>query len=604
MGKRIVSVLLCALLLCLCAGCGSYKADASFTYLLEQNVTSLDPQTASNSAAELVISSLFEGLCRIDEDGEAIPGVARSWEANSDSTEFTFHLRRNAQWSDGTPLTAQDFVYGITRALSPATGSTPGDLLLIRGAKSFAAGEGDASALGVVAEDEHTLIIRLEKSNPDFPALTAGAHYMPCSQVYFESCQGHYGLSSQYLLTNGPFTFGSAYAWQTDSGKRSITVSRSDTYRGERRVQAASVTFLIDYDEAYETDPVTALTSGEVDILTLTEAQAQQAQEAGCGVMALDDAVTGLLLNPASDKLADATLRSLFFKTLNRQDLLAQRGDAVEAQGIMPACVLWDGEPYYAPGTQAYTLQDTEAAQGIPSLLRQLDLEEMPSITVLCADDPESVAVVNTFLAPWAMPSTWSGSPPAPSKAALPPATTRPPCSPCGPGAPPPTTCSSPLRAPPCPPCWRAPSTTRPWSPSPLTWPPTRRRSSSCKSSTSFTPSSRTRPTTPPARTPGASPWRQTRASASSARKSGKNSKNGGKASRRFLFRFLCRLIGWSNPDSAPAPRRPSSYPNRAAKRTGPPQQPPPRPQRQGTAPACFLFSSSSTSTHLVFRFL
>ena len=358
MGKRIVSVLLCALLLCLCAGCGSYKADASFTYLLEQNVTSLDPQTASNSAAELVISSLFEGLCRIDEDGEAIPGVARSWEANSDSTEFTFHLRRNAQWSDGTPLTAQDFVYGITRALSPATGSTPGDLLLIRGAKSFAAGEGDASTLGVVAEDEHTLIIRLEKSNPDFPALTAGAHYMPCSQAYFESCQGHYGLSSQYLLTNGPFTFGSAYAWQTDSGKRSITVSRSDTYRGERRVQAASVTFLIDYDEAYETDPVTALTSGEVDILTLTETQAQQAQEAGCGVMALDDAVTGLLLNPASDKLSDATLRSLFFKTLNRQDLLAQRGDAVEAQGIMPACVL-------------------------------------------CADDPESVAVVNTFLAAW-----------------------------------------------------------------------------------------------------------------------------------------------------------------------------------------------------------
>ncbi len=110
MGKRIVSVLLCALLLCLCAGCGSYKADASFTYLLEQNVTSLDPQTASNSAAELVISSLFEGLCRIDEDGEAIPGVARSWEANSDSTEFTFHLRRNAQWSDGTPLTAQEIL--------------------------------------------------------------------------------------------------------------------------------------------------------------------------------------------------------------------------------------------------------------------------------------------------------------------------------------------------------------------------------------------------------------------------------------------------------------------------------------------------------------
>ena len=362
---------------------------------------------------------------------------------------------------------------------------------------------------------------------------------MPCSQAYFESCQGHYGLSSQYLLTNGPFTFGSAYAWQTDSGKRSITVSRSDTYRGERRVQAASVTFLIDYDEAYETDPVTALTSGEVDILTLTETQAQQAQEAGCGVIALDDAVTGLLLNPASDKLADATLRSLFFKTLNRQDLLAQRGDAVEAQGIMPACVLWDGEPYYAPGTQAYTLQDTEAAQGIPSLLRQLDLEEMPSITVLCTDDPESVAVVNTFLAAWnsalgnafnlerVSPSTFQ------SRIASGKLRGRP-VHPAGRGHLP-LRRAQVLESTAVPALLESPSTTRPWSPSPLTWPPTRRRSSSCKSSTSL-------PHLPgqdllrhqpghPRHHRGARPERQLHR----REKAVKTAKNGGKASRRFF---------------------------------------------------------------------
>ena len=137
---------------------------------------------------------------------------------------------------------------------------------------------------------------------------------MPCSQADFESCQGHYGLSSQYLLTNGPFTFGSAYAWQTDSGKRSITVSRSDTYRGERRVQAAQRHLPHRLRRGLrDRHLVTALTSGEVDILTFgLEAQAQQAQEAGCGVIALDDAVTGLLLNPASDKLSDATRAPCF----------------------------------------------------------------------------------------------------------------------------------------------------------------------------------------------------------------------------------------------------------------------------------------------------
>ena len=66
----------------------------------------------------------------------------------------------------------------------------------------------------------------------------------------------------------------------------------------------------------------------------------------------MDDAVTGLLLNPQSDKLESAQLRSLFFKTLDRADLLSRREGAVEAQGIMADCVLWDGEPYYSQGTQ------------------------------------------------------------------------------------------------------------------------------------------------------------------------------------------------------------------------------------------------------------
>ncbi len=103
MGKRIVSALLCVFLLCLCAGCGGYKEGQSFTALLPQNIFSLDPQTATGEASGMVLDSLFEGLCRIDEKGETVPGVARRWESNEDATEFTFHLRPRAQWSDGTP---------------------------------------------------------------------------------------------------------------------------------------------------------------------------------------------------------------------------------------------------------------------------------------------------------------------------------------------------------------------------------------------------------------------------------------------------------------------------------------------------------------------
>ena len=377
----------------------SQKTDV--TAAMSVDFMTMDPMDTSDTLSGGVQRLIMDGLFGFDDEMKIIPLLAESYEANEDATEFTFHLRPRAQWSDGTPLTAQDFVFGITRALSSSTGAVAEDMLAIVNARAYAAGEVDASALGVVAEDDHTLVIRLEKSNPDFPSLTAGAHYMPCNQDYFQSCQGHYGLSSEYLITNGPFTFASIYAWQTDSGERSITVTRSETYRGERKASAASVTYLIDYDEAYDTDPVAALSSGEVDIAALTAVQAQAAEEAGCGVLAVDDAVTGLLLNPQSDKLENTQLRSLFFKTLDRADLLSRREGAVEAQGIMADCVLWDGEPYYSQGTQAYTPQDLEATQELPSLLRSLELDEMPSITVICLNDEESINVVNGMLVAW-----------------------------------------------------------------------------------------------------------------------------------------------------------------------------------------------------------
>ena len=401
MKKRIGAFALCILLLFCCSGCGGFKEDGEFTYLLPQNVTSLDPQTASGSAAGTVIDSIFEGLCRIDQEGETVPGVADRWESNDSHTEFTFYLRSNARWSNGDPVTADDFLFGITRALSTNSGALAEDLLPIQNARAFASGQCEESDLGVTALDDHTLVIRLEESNPDFPSLTASAHYMPCNRAYFQESAGHYGLSSQYLITNGPFTFSSMYSWQTDTGSRSITLTRSSNYRGERKVRPAKITFLIDYDSAYNEDPVAALLSGEVDILSLTASQAASAEEQGCELITLDDAVTGLLLNPQCDKLENTTLRSLFFKTLDRADLLSRRENAREASGIMADCVQWDGESYYADGTTIFTQQDPSATDKIPSLLQSLDLDQIPSITVICPEDDTSIQVANGFLVAW-----------------------------------------------------------------------------------------------------------------------------------------------------------------------------------------------------------
>ncbi len=402
--KRGIVLILCLLLLF--SGCGNdgYLEDMAFTYLLPQNVDSLDPQTAARQSSYLVISSIFQGLCKIDSEGNVRPGAAKKWEANDSHTQFIFHLYDDMAWSNGQPVTADDFLFAIQRALRPET-ATPSvdDLFIIQGARAIYNGESSEANLGVWAEDAYTLVVQLERSYPDFPALTAGTHYMPCNREYFESSAGHYGLSSEYLITNGPFTFSSIYAWNTDYGSRKIELEPSDHYRKSGDVAPAKLTYLIDYEDSLTQDPVAALLNGSMDITTLMENSAHAAADQGCGIQVLDDAVTGVLLNSENELLKNLQVREVFIKTIDRQNLLDRRMDvnSSEAMGIMADCVRWGGESYYADGAVMFPPQDDQILDIVPALLTQLNEEQMPSITIICLNDEESINIANGLIIGW-----------------------------------------------------------------------------------------------------------------------------------------------------------------------------------------------------------
>lgn len=387
-------------------GCNSgYQNGMAFTYPLPQNVDTLDPQTAARQSSYLVISSIFEGLCKIDDRGNVVPGAARKWEARNNDTQFTFHLYSDAKWSNGDPVTADDFLFAIQRALRPET-ATPSvdDLFIIQGARAIYNGEADESQLGVWAKNKHTLVIQLERSYADFPALTAGTHYMPCNRAYFESAAGHYGLASNYLITNGPFTFETAYSWSTDYGSRKIELAPSDNYHRAKEVSPGKLTFLIDYDDALTQEPVASLVAGEIDVASLPENAAENAAQQGCGIQVMDDAVTGLLLNAGSGVLKFPQAREIFVKTIDRESLLDRRKDdnSAEAMGIMADCVRWNGDSYYADGAAMFPSQDDSVVESLlPSLLKLADAERMPPITVICPNDEESISIANGLLVSW-----------------------------------------------------------------------------------------------------------------------------------------------------------------------------------------------------------
>ena len=128
----------------------------------------LDPHKSTGVTENVIENDLYEGLVSLSADGQQIPGAAESWDISDDGTVYTFHLRADAKWSNGDPVTAEDFVYSFRRAVDPATASDYAPILApIKNAEAIIAGEiKDLSQLGVDAPDARTFRLSLNAPTP------------------------------------------------------------------------------------------------------------------------------------------------------------------------------------------------------------------------------------------------------------------------------------------------------------------------------------------------------------------------------------------------------------------------------------------------------
>jgi oligopeptide transport system substrate-binding protein len=137
-----------------------------------QEPQTLDPHLVEGLASAHILRDLFEGLTAESPEGRIIPGAAIRWNISRDGKTYTFYLRRDALWSNGDPVTAEDFVYGLQRSADPATASKYAQVLLpIENAAEVLSGDLPTSELGVTAMDEFTLQIRMKGPTPYFLAL-------------------------------------------------------------------------------------------------------------------------------------------------------------------------------------------------------------------------------------------------------------------------------------------------------------------------------------------------------------------------------------------------------------------------------------------------
>ncbi len=174
----------------------------------------LDPQINTAYTDMNILLALFEGLTVLDEKtSEALPGVADQWQASADGLVYTFHLRPNAKWSNGDPVTSHDFAYSFQRMLTPGfAGEYSYMLWPIKNAEAFNKGKiKDFASVGVATPDDATLRITLEHPTPYLPSLATHPTWCPVHRATIEKFGRMDQRSTKWtragnLVGNGPFT--------------------------------------------------------------------------------------------------------------------------------------------------------------------------------------------------------------------------------------------------------------------------------------------------------------------------------------------------------------------------------------------------------------
>ena len=167
-----------------------------------------DPQYVVGNSAGAIMYDLFEGLVTRTPDGELAPAIAASWSISEDGTVYTFRLKKNAKWSDGTEITAGDFVYSFRRMLDPRSGTRGASALFpVLNATAISVGDKSVDSLGVKAVDPSTLEIILEGPAPYFISLLASYSNAPVPAHVIEA-HGRRWTQPGTMVTNGAYMLG------------------------------------------------------------------------------------------------------------------------------------------------------------------------------------------------------------------------------------------------------------------------------------------------------------------------------------------------------------------------------------------------------------
>ncbi|NFA41123.1 peptide ABC transporter substrate-binding protein [Clostridium botulinum] len=388
--KKLLAVTLTLTLgLSVLAGCGksgaNNKADGQvMTYNLNADPKTLDPALNNAVDGAIMLVNTFEGLCKLDENNKAIPGVAEKWDVSDDGTVYTFHLK-DTKWSNGETVTAQDFEYAWKRVINPKTAAEYAYQMSYLNNASEVNQNKDLNAdgkiatadeVGVKAIDDKTLEVTLHEACPYFLELTAFPCYFPVNKALVES-NPTWANTAETYISNGPFKM-TKYAMKDE-----IVLEKNENYYDTKDVKLDKLNVKLVTEE---TSAWASYQSGEfdmVDVVPLSEVQtavkdgsAKIFEQLGTYFYCINVSEKAKTVNAEAAKaLSDAKVRKALTLAIDRPSLVnnVTKAEQIPAYSFVPEGILdkegkdFANKKYFKPEGDVEEAKKLLAEAGYPN---------------------------------------------------------------------------------------------------------------------------------------------------------------------------------------------------------------------------------------------
>lgn len=372
--RRIIKFINLFAILLLCVGCSSKRENVLRVNMGGEPHT-LDPRKARDLQSLTIAKMFFDGLTRINQQEKAELAVAEKVDISADGKTYTFKLR-TSNWSDGSTLTANDFVYAWKKALSP---HFPADqafqMYVIKNGKAAKEGKVDPDLIGVKALDERTLQVELEYPVPYFLELTTLPVFFPISQKIDEA-NSHWPDDGKTVVGNGPFVLKD---WKHNDVLRMV---KSPTYWDNAHVKLKQIDLVMVSEDA----ELKMFEKGELDwagspLSTLPVSALTQLKKSGSLQVKPFLATYFFRTNTETEPFQNSLMRKAFALALKRADIVEHvtQGGQLPATSLLPPSLGVQDSPYFADGDLELAKKDFEAALTAMDLTR----ETLPPISLM-----------------------------------------------------------------------------------------------------------------------------------------------------------------------------------------------------------------------------